>query len=179
MSTGSKLLLFALAATFVAGGVTTAKAAPRPPLCTAGRFAVSGAPLLGPGGEVVVLENRTVALGTLCPARHARLRRQKSGTAVVLVFPKGQCAGVSAKVRVKALISQDCSLLTGTLRTKGQAPLDFTAATSACGDAVVDPGLGEECDGSPTGCQADEQCNASCKCEAPPPPEARKSIVEG
>src|SRR5262245_16998074 len=68
MSTGSKLLLFALAATFVAAGeVPTAKAAPRPALCTAGRFAVAGAPLLGPGGEAVVLANRTVALGTLCP----------------------------------------------------------------------------------------------------------------
>ena len=99
-------MLFALAATFVAAEGPGAHAAPRPPLCTAGRFAVSGAPLLGPGGELVVLENRTLALGTLCPARHAKLRRQKKGTAVVIVYPKGECTGVNAKVRVKALISQ-------------------------------------------------------------------------
>ncbi len=164
MSTGSKLLLFALAATFMAAEVPGANAAPRPPLCTAGRFAVSGAPLLGPGGEVVVLENRNVAIGTLCQARHARLRRQKKGTAVVVVFPKGQCTGVNAKVRVKALIAQDCSVLTGTLRTKGKAPADFSAATSVCGDGVVDTGNGEACDGSATGCQAGEACNDACQC---------------
>ena len=164
MSTGSKLLLLLLTATFVAAEVPTAKAAPRPPLCTAGRFAVSGAPLLGPGGEVVVLENRTVALGTLCSARHARLRRQKKGTAVVVVFPKGQCTGVNAKVRVKALITQDCSVLTGTLRTKGKAPADFTAASSVCGDGVVDTGNNEACDGSATGCLAGEACNNVCQC---------------
>ena len=41
MSTGSKFLLFALAATFVAADVATAKAAPRPPLCTAGRCLIA------------------------------------------------------------------------------------------------------------------------------------------
>jgi len=172
MSIGSKLLLFALAATFVAAEGPGAHAAPRPPLCTAGRFAVSGAPLLGPGGELVVLENRTLALGTLCPARHAKLRRQKNGTAVVIVYPKGNCTGVNAKVRVKAVISQNCSVLTGTLRTKGQAPVDFTAATSVCGDAVVDTGLGEQCDGSATGCQVGETCNDACQCQ---PTRADKS----
>src|SRR5262245_53967207 len=110
MSIGSKILMFALAATtFVTAEAPTVHAAPRPPLCTAGRFAVSGAPLLGPGGEVVVLENKTLAIGSLCPAKRARLRRQKKGTAVNVVFGRGKCSGVSAKVRVKALISQDCS----------------------------------------------------------------------
>jgi hypothetical protein len=134
MSIGSKVLLFALAATFVAAEGPGAHAAPRPPLCTAGRFAVSGAPLLGPGGELVVLENRTLALGALCPARHAKLRRQKNGTAVVIVYRRGHRR--QRQGQVKAVISQNCSVLTGTLRTKGQAPVDFTAATSVCGDAV-------------------------------------------
>ena len=172
MSIGSKVLLLALAATFVAAEGPRAHAAPRPPLCTAGRFAVAGAPLLGPGGELVVLENRTLALGTLCPARRVKLRRQKNGTAVVIVYSKGKCTGVNAKVRVKALISQNCSVLTGTLRTKGQAPADFTAATSVCGDAVVDTGLGEQCDGSATGCQVAETCNDACQCQ---PTRANKS----
>src|SRR5262245_1849634 len=175
MSIGSKLLLFAMAATIVAAEAPTVHATPRPPLCTAGRFAVSGSPLLGPGGEIVVLENKTIAIGSLCPASRARLRRQKKGTAVVITFGKGMCSGVSAKVRVKALISQGCSLLTGTLRTKGQAPLDFTAATSACGDGIIDTANGEQCDGSTTGCQPDEQCNASCQCEAPPPPQPTRA----
>jgi YVTN family beta-propeller protein len=178
MSTGSKLLLFALAATFVAADVPTTHAARRPPLCTAGRFAVSGAPLLGAGGEIVILGNRALTIGTLCPARHARLRRQKKGTAVVIAFPKGKCTGVNGKVRVKALITQDCSVLTGTLKTKGQAPAHFTAATSVCGDGIVDPGLGEKCDGSATACQAGEVCDDACKCQPPPEqptPRADKS----
>jgi YVTN family beta-propeller protein len=172
MSTGSKVLLFALAATFVAADVPTAKAAPRPPLCTAGRFAVSGTPLIGPGGEIVVLENRNISIGSLCQPRHARLHRQKKGTAVVVVFSKGKCAGVNAKVRVKALITDDCAVLTGTLRTKGKAPAHFKAATSVCGDGVTDTGNGEACDGSATGCQAGEICNGACQCQ---PTRADKS----
>jgi hypothetical protein len=97
MSTGSKLLLFALATTFVAADVPTTDAARRPPLCTAGRFAVSGPALLGAGGEIVILANRALTIGTLCPARHARLRGQKKGTALVIAFPRGKCTGVNAK----------------------------------------------------------------------------------
>ena len=72
MSTRSRLLLLATAAALFAPGPRPAVAAPKPPLCTAGRFAVQGSPLLGPGGEVVVLENRTLAVGTLCAARKAK-----------------------------------------------------------------------------------------------------------
>src|SRR5262249_24533162 len=125
----------------------------------------SGAPLLGPGGEVVVLDNRTVAIGTLCQARHAKLRRQKKGTAVVVVFPKGQCAGVDAKVRVKALISQSCTALTGTLRTRGQAPANSNAGAGVWGDGVMDRGVGEACAGSATGCQTGEVCTDACQCQ--------------
>ena len=172
MSIGSKVLLLALAATFVAAE------GPRAHTRLPGRLSAP------PGGSrsrerrcsdraaAVVLENRTLALGTLCPARRVKLRRQKNGTAVVIVYSKGKCTGVNAKVRVKALISQNCSVLTGTLRTKGQAPADFTAATSARGDAVVDTGLGEQCDGSATGCQVAETCNDACQCQ---PTRADKS----
>src|SRR5262245_31963084 len=102
MSTSSKLLLFALAATFVTAEVPAAGAAPRPPLCTAGRFALSGAPLLGPGGDVVVLESKKVTLGTVCTARRAKLRRRKTGTTVLVGFPKGSCAGVNGRVKLQA-----------------------------------------------------------------------------
>jgi hypothetical protein len=50
--------------------------------------------------------------------------------------------------------------------------VDFTAATSVCGDAVVDTGLGEQCDGSATGCQVGETCNDACQCQ---PTRADKS----
>src|SRR5687767_8063988 len=70
-SPGSKVLLLMVVALAVA--VPPARAA-KPPLCTAGRFAVDGPPLLGPGGEVVVLEDQTIAIGTLCAAQPAKLR---------------------------------------------------------------------------------------------------------
>ena len=146
MSIGKKLLLLALAAPFVVAEAPTVQAAParKPPLCTAGRFAVSGAPLLGPGGEVVVLENKTLAIGTLCPAAAREAARQKKGTSVRITFPKGGCTGVSAKVRIKALITDDCSAVDRNAQgPKGRQPVEFTAATSVCGDGVVDPGSGE------------------------------------
>ena len=112
MSIGKKLLVLALAAPFVVAEAPTVQAAParKPPLCTSGRFAVSGAPLLGPGGELLVLENKSLAIGTLCPTRRAKLKRLKRGTSLRITFPKGSCSGVSANVRIIALISDDCSL---------------------------------------------------------------------
>ena len=65
---------------------------------------------------------------------------------------------------MKALITDGCSVLTGTLRTRGRAPANFTATASVCGDGVIDPGTGEACDGSATGCQAGEACNNACQC---------------
>ena len=75
MSIGKKFLVLALAAPLVVAEAPTVQAAParKPPLCTSGRFAVSGAPLLGPGGELLVLENKSLAIGTLCPTQRAKL----------------------------------------------------------------------------------------------------------
>ena len=103
MSTRSKLLLLATAASLLASGPRPAAAAPKPPLCTAGRFAVQGAPLLGPGGEVVVLENRTMAVGTLCAARKAKLHATRKGTRSEVVFRKGGCTGVRVEPRPASL----------------------------------------------------------------------------
>ena len=58
MSTVTKMMSFALGAALLALGAPPASAAPKPPLCSAGRFAVQGDPLIGPGGEVVVLRKQ-------------------------------------------------------------------------------------------------------------------------
>ncbi|HEV7735159.1 MAG TPA: beta-propeller fold lactonase family protein [Candidatus Binatia bacterium] len=165
MSTVSKLLLMlALGASSVIRPPAT-WSAPKPPLCSAGRFAVAGDPLIGPGGEVVVLQDRKIAVGTLCGERRAKLRRRKKGTSVIAAFSKGSCDGVARKARLKAMITDDCSVMTGTFSIRGVAT-DFTATTSVCGDDVVDVGLGEQCDGSAAGCDAGEACSADCKCQA-------------
>jgi len=163
MSTRSRLLLLATAAALFAPGPRPAVAAPKPPLCTAGRFAVQGSPLLGPGGEVVVLENRTLAVGTLCAARKAKLRATRKGTRGKVVFRKRGCTGVQGKVRLSALITVSCSMMDGTLKAPKTPPVDFHAATSACGDGVVDAGNGEACDGA-AGCAAQESCTPGCTC---------------
>src|SRR5262245_7538954 len=117
MSIRLKFTLLTIAATFAAPAAYATYdtpptgSAPKPPLCTGGRFAVGGSPLLGPGGEVIVLENGTLSIGSLCPARHATLARRKKGTAVTVVF-RG-CSGVSGRVRVTALIGNNCSTVTG------------------------------------------------------------------
>ena len=98
MSTGLKPFLLTLAAMLAVLDALPVSAA-KPPLCTAGRFAVAGAPLLGPGGEVVVLADETIAIGNLCAARKAKLARKKNGTSVQLTFKKGGCAGVDGKVK--------------------------------------------------------------------------------
>ena len=130
MSTGSKLLLFVLAAICSVRDTPSAWAQPKPPLCTTGRFVVDGDPLLGPGGEVIVLENRTIALGTLCAPKQAKLRRTKRGTTVRVNFANGGCTGVSGKVKLTGLITDDCTVMAGRLKAPGAAPAPFTAAVS-------------------------------------------------
>src|SRR5438034_497747 len=85
MSTRSKLLLLATAASLLASGPRPGAAAPKPALCTAGRFAVQGAPLLGPGGDVVVLANRTMPVATLSAARKAQLHAITADDALVVM----------------------------------------------------------------------------------------------
>ena len=67
-------------------GSAEAKKRPKPALCTSGRFVVQGEPLLGPGGELVILKNRTVAIGSLCAARRGKLKALKKGTRVNVTF---------------------------------------------------------------------------------------------
>ncbi len=164
MSIGSKLMLLMVAATCVTPHVPPASAQPKPPLCEAGRFAVAGSPLLGPGGELVVLENRTIAIGTLCAARRAKLRRTRRGTQVQVTFPRGGCSGVDGRVRLTALIADACSTMTGRLKAPGAAAVPFSAAASACGDGVIDAGNDEQCDGSATGCGVEQTCSTDCRC---------------
>jgi YVTN family beta-propeller protein len=112
----------------------------------------------------VVLQNRNIAIGTICTARRAKLKRRRFGTALRVAFTKTGCTGFRGKVRLAARITDNCTTMTGTLRRPGAAPVQFTAGASACGDNVVDTGNNEQCDGSATGCDAGQTCNADCQC---------------
>src|SRR5207245_11158739 len=54
-------------------------------------------------------------------------------------------------------------MMDGTLKAPKTPPVDFHAATSPCGDGVVDAGNGEACDGA-AGCAAQESCTPGCTC---------------
>jgi DNA-binding beta-propeller fold protein YncE len=165
MSSHPKLALIAGAFASVVLAAYDAQGA-KPPLCTAGRFAVEGSPLIGPGGEIIVFGDRSVALGTLCNTFHARVKRTKLGTKVRVKFPKDGCTGVEGKVKLAFLISDECTQVTGTIKPgQGASPSEFTAAVSTCGDDVVDTGAGEECEAQ-ADCSAGEDCNATCACVA-------------
>jgi YVTN family beta-propeller protein len=166
MTTTSKVLLLVVSAASAVLDASPTVAQPKPPLCGDQRYAVGGSPLLGAGGEVVVLQNRRIAIGTLCAARRAKLRRTRRGTAVAVTFPRGGCTGVNGKVRLTALVTDKCATMTGRLKAPRADAVSFTAAASVCGDGVIDPGIGDECDGrgSATGCSAGKTCNGSCRC---------------
>src|SRR5207253_2892964 len=55
-------------------------------------------------------------------------------------------------------------MMDGTLKAPKTPPVEFHAATSACGDGVVDAGNGEACDGA-AGCAAQESCTPGCTCD--------------
>jgi YVTN family beta-propeller protein len=162
MSNRSKLLLMVLAATVFAPTDRPAAAATKPPLCESGRFAVQDSPF-GAGGEVIVLENGTIALGTLCPATPPKLHRTKKGTSVKVTFD-GTCSGVAGKVKLTALVTNECSSMSGKVKLPKGPSVAFSAGASTCGDHIVDAGGGEECDGSQTGCDAGQACSAACRC---------------
>src|SRR5262245_39352804 len=89
----------------LAGGSSDAA---KPPLCENGRWAITGAPLIGAGGEIVTLSGRRLAIGSLCAERKAQLRRLKTGTRVKVKFKRGGCTGVTGKAKLSALISDNC-----------------------------------------------------------------------
>jgi YVTN family beta-propeller protein len=164
MSRPSKLVL-AVASILSALLAARDACAAKPPLCRSGRFAVTGAPLLGPGGDLIVLENKTIAIGTVCAANRAQLKRTKAGTRVLVKFKKTACPGAQ-KVRLNALIT-DCASIAGTLKAKGGVSVDFTATDSRCGDGVIDAGRDETCE-QQSDCAAGQVCDATCTCVAAP-----------
>ena len=110
--------------------------------------------------------DRQIAIGTLCAARKAKLKRTKKGTSVKVTFGKGGCSGVSGKVKLTALITDDCSTMSGKLKAPKTDAVEFVATISTCGDGVVDTGNGEGCDDSATGCDDGQGCTPTCTCVA-------------
>ncbi|HLK10055.1 MAG TPA: hypothetical protein VKW76_01615 [Candidatus Binatia bacterium] len=145
----------------LAFGRTTVGHASKAPLC-AGRFVmpaqVFGDGVAGP--EIIAVEGRKVAIGTVCPAISVVLRGSHRATVLRAAWPEGACSGIGGRVRLKATIVQGCSLMKATL-AEGKHRHQVKAPLSTCGDGVVDAGNGEQCDGA--GCGVGEAC-VRCAC---------------
>jgi cysteine-rich repeat protein len=70
------------------------------------------------------------------------------------------------RLRLRATTSDDCSLIRGVVRARGERPSRFLAVASICGDGIVDPGRGEQCDDG--NFLDDDACDATCgRCRDP------------
>jgi hypothetical protein len=142
------------------------------PTCPSDRFAVverNAAALIGstPQAEILLVQGLTtstphVAISSGCSPVPARLKMAKGGVVLKASFPKAGCAG-EKKVGLKATISAGCEI-TGVLKKSKRKPIRFKATPSTCGDRVVDPVRGEECEPG-LGCGGGGLCVGACRCQ--------------
>ena len=139
-------------------------------VCPDGRF-VQNTPILpgSPGGafDTVKIENGQVSIESGCEATRVHLKGKKDGT--TRVRAKWKTCGTLKKVRLIANIVADgdtsCAKLTGSVRAKKNDPFPVDATRTRCGDGVVDPAEGEECD--PPGASCTDQCQTGGVIVAP------------
>jgi hypothetical protein len=166
--TGRSWCVLALLVTAVVVSPTAAKKKVPPP-CSTGRYVL--APIdsnLIFGQGTPTTDAFTVATTTLsippCGQTKAKLKGTAAGTVVKATWKK---CGTLKKVVTTATIAPGCATMQGTIKAKKVAAAAFTASLSTgCGDGIVDPGLGEECEDD-AGCAAGEECRA-CACVATP-----------
>ncbi len=150
-------------------GTFLAAHAAKPPLCSGGRFLVTGPSILTGEAvhelEAVVLEGGQLSVGDACPAVRAKVKRTKHGTTVRAAWK--QCTGLKGRAKLTGKIAPEaCTTLTGTFAAKkAKVKRSFTAIVTRCGDGMVDAGAGEECE--PPGSLT---CDGGCKSVAPPAP---------
>ncbi len=147
----------------VSAGLVAHSEAKPPPAC-AGRFAIPG-PLTFGGVTIDALtigQDRKVSTGA-CGVAKRKVKGTKKGTKVSVLWPK--CQNLK-KVLLVGKLGTDCQSFTGSIKAKKTPKTSVSAQVSTgCGDGLVDPGLGEACEGS--GCVAGEQC-VTCHCEPIP-----------
>src|SRR2546426_4934625 len=175
----SATLTFLIAVLALAGASPVVAKKPKRSPCPGGRFLVEGAALVASDSaaphEPVVLADAAVSIGDVCPSVTGKLRASKRGTTVKATW-RG-CVGLAGLVHLKATFDATCSVLTGTLVARRGTPKrrPFIARRSVCGDGIVDPGAGEQCD-SGIGCGAMTQCD-DARCQCIPLLRAPKSVA--
>jgi RHS repeat-associated protein len=152
----------------VFGALATRAARPRPEPCPGGRFLLDpAAPPLVPGAvgpEVLVLEaDGAVSITSGCELVTAVVKAKRKATKVRATFPT--CGSLAnAKLRVK-IVAPTCTALSGTLKVKREKVRKFTGRLVPCGDGVVEPDGGEECEPGVVACGPGFVCQPDCTCE--------------
>src|SRR5581483_9710801 len=155
----------ALAAAMVAAGAPASGMTAAP--CPGTRFLVD-APLV-PGttlhrDAVVVDAAGDVSIASGCSAAHARVAHRASGSSVRAHWTT---CGPLRSVRLTARIDDPaCTTLTATFTARGTKRRRFTAPASVCGDGVLDPDAGEQCE-SAADCAGGTPCTG-CVCGTAP-----------
>ena len=163
MRRGSVLVVLSVALVLVLAGTGRSKR-PKPQPCRGGRYLVTGSALVtgdssGPVEPVVI--GAQISIGNACNPVHAKLKATKRGTTVMAVWPS--CAGLKGRVKLKGALDTTCTSLNGTLiARKSKLKESFVAQLTRCGDGIVDPGTGEQCDGG--ACAGGAGCTPECTC---------------
>lgn len=130
------------------------------------RTAAGGA--VAPSTAVIALDARHVAIEGRCPTTRLRTRRTRLGWQLAARWR--ECDGGS-RLRLRAHLSTDCTLLDGTVTPAGAGPASFAATPTACGDGAVDERAGETCDDGNV--RGGDTCEADCTpCDPAPGPYA-------
>ena len=152
-----------VAAFSVSAGLVARSDAKPPPAC-AGRFAIPG-PMQFGGLTIDALtigQDKKVSIGS-CGVAKRKVKGTKKGTNLNVLWLK--CENLK-QVLLVGKLGTDCKSFSGSLKAKKTPKTTVTAQVSTgCGDGLVDPGLGEACEG--TGCAAGDQC-VTCRCEPIP-----------
>jgi hypothetical protein len=136
--------------------------------CPDERYIVQNGPLL-PGAPAEQIDVVTVGtapeLSIGCDGTHrkgkVKVRARKRGTSIAASWQG--CGGLSGRIRLTGMVTEECAVLTGTLRAKG-FKRKLTAARSTCGDGVRDTGRPEACDTGGVACAGGDVCTTDCAC---------------
>lgn len=130
-----------LAALLLGGAAPTIQARP---ICSTGTFLLEAPPFADDAAsQLLTIDGGLVSVGYACPPAPVRLRPSKDGTRVRAKLT--YCEDLDCPVKLTAVVTDSCQLVTGTLRSRRcQLKLRFAGARSSCGNGVRDED--ESCD---------------------------------
>lgn len=145
----------------LSGSTAVAKKKPRPQLCADARYVVTtGATLIANGAPTVLaLAGGQLSVEGACAPAKVGVKASKRG---MQVSGKWKTCGDVRKIVLAARAATDCNSISGTIKAKKHKKATFAASLSRCGDAVVDAGRGEQCDGA--ACTSGAACTDQCGC---------------